>query len=162
MSTWHTAHIKFQYSAKSDLNHRVFTSVTIQVNDKKYGAVMAELRTKFPSCTNFVIIEIDWEAWLRSMIGSTAKPTLELPNQLTGMYSIPVSANPIKLMLVVLVAFEKSLWSRRMLPFLPLRTNRWVRFGFSGVYRARSLSWSVSVVLHDSWWWLWCFGVIVQ
>ena len=62
MSTWHTAHIKFQYSAKSDLNHRVFTSVTIQVNDKKYGAVMAELRTKFPSCTNFVITEIDWEA----------------------------------------------------------------------------------------------------
>ena len=42
------------------------------------------------------------------MIGSTAKPTLELPNQLTGMYSIPVSANPIKLMLVVLVAFEKN------------------------------------------------------
>ena len=61
MSTWHTAHIKFQYSAKSDLNHRVFTSVTLQVNDKKYGAVMAELRTKFPSCTNFVITEIDWE-----------------------------------------------------------------------------------------------------
>ena len=29
---------------------------------KKYGAVMAELRTKFPSCTNFVITEIDWEA----------------------------------------------------------------------------------------------------
>ena len=67
---------------------------------------MAELRTKFPSCTYFVIIEIDWEAWLRSMIGSTAKPTLELPNQLTGMYSIPVSANPIKLMLVVSGAFE--------------------------------------------------------
>ncbi len=61
MTTWHTAHIKFQYSAKSDLNHRVFTSVTIQVNDKKYGAVMEELRTKFPSCTNFVIIELDWQ-----------------------------------------------------------------------------------------------------
>ena len=45
------------------------------------------------------------------MIGSTAKPTLELPNQLTGMYSIPVSANPIKLMLVVLGAFELSLGS---------------------------------------------------
>ena len=59
------------------------------LNDKKYGAVMAELRTKFPSCTNFVITEIDWEAWLRSMIGSTAKPTLELPNQRTGMYSMP-------------------------------------------------------------------------
>ena len=48
------------------------------------------------------------------MIGSTAKPTLELPNQLTGMYSIPVSANPIKLMLVVLGAFELSLGSLRM------------------------------------------------
>ncbi len=35
---------------------------SLQVNDKKYGAVMAELRTKFPSCTNFVITEIDWEA----------------------------------------------------------------------------------------------------
>ena len=43
---------------------RVYRAVgfTIQVNYKKYGAVMAELRTKFPSCTNFVIIEIDWEA----------------------------------------------------------------------------------------------------
>ena len=67
------------------------------------------------------------------MIGSTAKPTLELPNQLTGMYSIPVLANPIKLMLVVLVAFEKSLWSRRMPPFLLLHTNRSVRFGFCGL-----------------------------
>ena len=61
MTTWHRAHIKFQYSAKSDLNHSVFTSVTIQVNDKKYGTVMAELRKMFPSCTNFVIIEIDWQ-----------------------------------------------------------------------------------------------------
>jgi len=40
------------------------------------------------------------------MIGTTAKPTRELPNQLTGMYSIPVSANPTKLMLVVLGTFE--------------------------------------------------------
>ncbi len=60
MTTWHTAHIKFQYSPKSDLKHSVFTSVTMQVNDKKHGAVMAELRKMFPSCTNFVIIEIDW------------------------------------------------------------------------------------------------------
>ena len=50
------------------------------------------------------------------MIGTTAKPTRELPNQLTGMYSIPVSANPTKLMLVVLGTFESSLGSRRMYP----------------------------------------------
>jgi len=47
------------------------------------------------------------------MIGTTAKPTRELPNQLTGMYSIPVSANPTKLMLVVLGTFESSLGSRK-------------------------------------------------
>jgi hypothetical protein len=40
------------------------------------------------------------------MICTTAKPTRELPNQLTGMYSIPVSANLTKLMLVVNGAFE--------------------------------------------------------
>jgi len=50
------------------------------------------------------------------MIGTTAKPTRELPNQLTGMFSIPVSANPTKLMLVVLGAFESSLGSRKMPP----------------------------------------------
>ena len=50
------------------------------------------------------------------MIGTTAKPTRELPNQLTGMFSIPVSANPTKLMLVVLRTFESSLGSRRMQP----------------------------------------------
>jgi len=50
------------------------------------------------------------------MIGTTAKPTRELPNQLTGMFSIPVSANPTKLMLVVLGTFESSLGSRRMPP----------------------------------------------
>jgi len=41
------------------------------------------------------------------MIGTTAKPTRELPNQLTGMFSIPVSANPTKLMLVVLGALNQ-------------------------------------------------------
>jgi hypothetical protein len=40
------------------------------------------------------------------MIGTTAKPTPELPNHLTVVYSIPVSANPTKLMLVVLGAFK--------------------------------------------------------
>jgi hypothetical protein len=40
------------------------------------------------------------------MIGKTAKPTRELSNQLTGMYSIPVPANPTKLTLVVLGAFK--------------------------------------------------------
>ena len=71
------------------------------------------------------------------MIGSTAKPTLELPNQLTGMYSIPVSANPIKLMLVVLVAFEKSLWSRRMPPhFLLPAQEAFSQVWFQRGYRA--------------------------
>ena len=50
------------------------------------------------------------------MIGTTAKPTRELPNQLTGMYSIPVPVNPTNLMLVLLGAFELSLGSRRMQP----------------------------------------------
>ena len=66
------------------------------------------------------------------MIGTTAKPTRELPNQLTGMFSIPVSANPTKLMLVVLGTFEQSLGLEECLHFYPLRKNRSVRFDFSG------------------------------
>ena len=61
------------------------------LNDKKYGAVMAELRTKFPSCTNFVITEIDWEAWLRSMISSTAGKANSWTSQSTHRYVLNAS-----------------------------------------------------------------------
>jgi hypothetical protein len=87
------------------------------------------------------------------MIGTTAKPTRELPNQLTGMYSIPVSANPIKLKLVVLGAFEQSLGSTRMsFKRTTYADESLCQVWFLRVYRARGLMWSASVVLHDSWW----------
>ena len=77
------------------------------------------------------------------MIGSTAKPTLELPNQLTGMYSIPVSANPTKLMLVVSGAFEQSLGSRRIPPIF----TRCVKIVESGLVSAGlPCSWFLLVI----------------
>ena len=132
MSTWHTAHIKFQYSAKSDLNHRVSTSVTIQVNDKKYGAVMAELRTKFPSCTNFVITEIDWEAWLRSMISQLQSQLVNFP--INSPVCTQYQFQPIQLSWCWwFLALLNKIWGQEGChPFLPLRTNRCVRFGFCG------------------------------
>ena len=44
MSTWHRATIKFQYSPKTDLNHRSITSVTTQVYGNTESAAMQTLK----------------------------------------------------------------------------------------------------------------------
>jgi hypothetical protein len=60
MSTWHRAHIKFQYSPKGQSN-RVHNSVTVQVYGDTESAAMQALRKHFPSWDDFVILEIDWQ-----------------------------------------------------------------------------------------------------
>ncbi len=62
MSTWHRATIKFQYSPKSDLNHRSITSVTTQVYGKTESAAMEALRKMYSNWDNFVIFEIEWKS----------------------------------------------------------------------------------------------------
>ena len=61
MSTWHRANIKFQYSPKTDLNHRSITSVTTQVYGNTESAAMEALRKMYRSWDNFVILEIEWK-----------------------------------------------------------------------------------------------------
>ena len=62
MSTWHRATIKFQYSPKTDLNHRSITSVTTQFNGKTESAAMETLRKMYPSRDNIVILSIEWKS----------------------------------------------------------------------------------------------------
>jgi hypothetical protein len=62
MTTWHRATIKFQYSPKTDLNHRSITSVTTQVYGNTESAVMEALRKMYRSWDNFVILEIKWKS----------------------------------------------------------------------------------------------------
>ena len=61
MTICHRATIKFEYSPNSDLNHRSITSVTTQVYGNKESAAMQTLRKMYPSCDNFVILEIEWK-----------------------------------------------------------------------------------------------------
>ena len=53
--------IKFQYSPKSDLNHRSITSVTTQVYGNTESAAMEALRKMYRSWDNFVILGIEWK-----------------------------------------------------------------------------------------------------
>ena len=61
MSTWHRATIKFQYSPKTDLNHRSITSVTTQVYGNTESAAMQTLKKMYPNWENIVILEIEWK-----------------------------------------------------------------------------------------------------
>ncbi len=61
MTTFHRATIKFQYSPKSDLNHRSITSVTTQVYGNTESAAMETLRKLYRIWDNFVILEIEWK-----------------------------------------------------------------------------------------------------
>lgn len=61
MTTWHRANIRFQYSPKSDLNHRSITSVTTQVYGNTESAAMEALRKLYRSWDNFVILSIEWK-----------------------------------------------------------------------------------------------------
>jgi len=61
MTTWHRATIKFQYSPKSDLNHRSITSVTTQVYGNTESVAMEALRKMYRSWDNFVILSIEWK-----------------------------------------------------------------------------------------------------
>ena len=62
MSTWHRARIKFQYSPKQDVTHRVITSVTAQVYGNTESAAIQRLKEMYRNWTDFVIIEIDWQS----------------------------------------------------------------------------------------------------
>ena len=59
MTIWHRATIKFQYSPKTDLNHRSITSVTTLVYGNTESAAMEALRKMYRSWDNFVIIQIE-------------------------------------------------------------------------------------------------------
>ena len=61
MTTWHRANIRFQYSPKSDLNHRSITSVTTQVYGNTESAALEALRKLYRSWDNFVILSIEWK-----------------------------------------------------------------------------------------------------
>jgi len=61
MSTWNKARIKYQYSPVSDSNHRSIDSVTMNIYGKSESAVMQHLRKSYPSRTDFVILELDWD-----------------------------------------------------------------------------------------------------
>ena len=61
MTIWHQATIKFQYSTKSDLNHRSITSVTTQVYGNTESAAMEALRKMYRSWDTFVILGIEWK-----------------------------------------------------------------------------------------------------
>jgi hypothetical protein len=62
MSTWHRATIKFQYSPKTDLNHRSITQVTTQIYGNTESAVMEALRKMYRSWDNFVTLGIEWKS----------------------------------------------------------------------------------------------------
>ena len=62
MTTWHRAHIKFQYSPKGNPSHRVTNSVTTQVYGNTESAAMEALRKMYPNWDNFVILEIEWKS----------------------------------------------------------------------------------------------------
>jgi len=62
MTTWHRATIKFQYSPKTDLNHRSITSVTTQVYGNTESTAMQTLRKMYPNWDNIVILEIEWKS----------------------------------------------------------------------------------------------------
>jgi len=61
MTTFHRATIKFQYSPKSDLNHRSITQVTTQVYGSTESAAMEALRKMYRSWDKFVILGIEWK-----------------------------------------------------------------------------------------------------
>ena len=61
MSTWNRARIKYQYSPDSDSSHRSIDSVTMNIYGKSESAVLAQLRKSYPTWTNFVILELDWD-----------------------------------------------------------------------------------------------------
>lgn len=61
MPTQHRATIRFQYSPKTDLNHRSITSVTTLVYGKTESAAMEALRKMYRSWDNFVILSIEWK-----------------------------------------------------------------------------------------------------
>jgi hypothetical protein len=62
MPTWKSATIKFQYSPKTDLNHRSITQVTTQVYGNTESAAMEALRKMYRSWDNFVILDIEWKS----------------------------------------------------------------------------------------------------
>ena len=61
MSTWSRARINYQYSPESDSSHRSIDSVTMNIYGKSESAVLAQLRKSYPSRTDFVILELDWD-----------------------------------------------------------------------------------------------------
>ncbi len=62
MTTYLRATIKFQYSPKSDFNHRSITSVTTQVYGNTESAAMEALRKMYRSWDKFVIVGIEWNS----------------------------------------------------------------------------------------------------
>ena len=61
MSSWNRARIKYQYSPDSNSSHRSIDSVTMNIYGKSESAVLAQLRKSYPSRTDFVILELDWD-----------------------------------------------------------------------------------------------------
>ena len=61
MTTWHRAHIKFQYSPKGNPGHRVITNVTTQVYGNTESAALQTLKKMHSSWDDFVILEIEWK-----------------------------------------------------------------------------------------------------
>jgi len=61
MSTWNKVRIKFQYSPVSDSNHRSIDSMTLNVYGKSESAALQQLRKTYPSRTDFVILELEWD-----------------------------------------------------------------------------------------------------
>ena len=61
MSSWNRTLIKYQYSPVSDANHRSIDSVTMNIYGKSENAVLQHLRKSYPSRTNFVILELNWD-----------------------------------------------------------------------------------------------------
>ena len=61
MSSWNRARIKYQYSPDNDSSHRSIDSVTMNIYGKSESAVLAQLRKSYPTRTDFVILELDWD-----------------------------------------------------------------------------------------------------
>ena len=61
MSSWNRARIKYQYSPDSDTSHRSIDSVTMNIYGKSESAVLSQLRKSYPTRTDFVILELDWD-----------------------------------------------------------------------------------------------------
>ena len=61
MSSWNRARIKYQYSPDSDTSHRSIDSVTMNIFGKSESAVLSQLRKSYPTRTDFVILELDWD-----------------------------------------------------------------------------------------------------